>query len=338
MTVELKPEKKIFQSASRNETYLDCSQKYAAKYILKFPDPGNEGSGRGSTVHDVLELLLKPKHEKLYSSIIHRGTCRETPAVWKLLSIYAKKYKVFDDENMEMIDQFMMVALNSQFKGPKNTVETLGEKEFSIEFDSNGKKYSIKGFIDKTFLIGDKEGAVVALECVDYKSSKKKFDNEKVDNNMQASVYQLALRHLYPHVKDRKFKFLFMKFKKDPWVELPSLTDDQLNGFEWFLTEMQSKLESFTIANANDNLAAFNDEKKWLCGRDGLKKDGTPNFICPQRKPADYWVAINEQGEIVESAFDPSVLKFKQGVTLQKMRYGGCPAFYGKDEKPRSFS
>jgi len=329
---------KVYQSASRDDTYLDCTQKYAAKYILKFPDPGNEGSGRGSTVHDVLELLLKPRHEKLYSAIVHHGTCREVKSVWKLLSIYAKKYKVFDDENMEMIDQFMMVALYNSFKGPSSTVEIIGEKEFTIEIDKNGKRYMVRGFIDKTFLIADKKGAIVQVECVDYKSSKKKFEDDKIDNNIQASIYQLALRHLYPEVKKRSFKFLFMKFKKDPWVELPALTDDQLNGFEWFLTEMQHKLESFTMQNANDNLAAFNDDKKWLCGRDGIKKDGTPNFICPQRKPRDYWVAIDKNGEITESAFDPKDISYKEDIVLEKRRYSGCPAFYGKDEKPRSFS
>lgn len=336
--METKAEKKVFQSASRNETYLDCTQKYAAKYIYKLPDPGNEGSGRGSTVHDVLELLLKPKHEKLYSAILHNGSCRYVPAVWRLLKIYAKKYKVSDDENMELIDSFMMVALSNEFKGPKNTVQAIGEKEFAIEVNQGGKRYSVKGFIDQTFLLGDEAGVIVAIDCRDFKSSKDKFKGDKIDNNLQASIYQLALRHLYPDIKARRFRFLFMKFKKDPWVELPALTDDQLNGFEWFLTEMQTKLESFSLANSNDNLAAFNDEKKWLCGRDGLKKDGTPNFICPQRKPIDYWVSLDKDGEIAESAFQESLLTVKEGFKIEKRRYPGCPAWFGPGEKPRNFS
>lgn len=330
--------KPVFISASRLDTFIDCSQKYAAKYVLKFPDPGNEGSSRGSTVHDVLELLLKPKHEKLYSKILHHGTCEEVPAVWRLLKAHARKNKVADDKNMKMIDGFMMVALKNEFKGPKNTVKTHGEKEFQIEVDKGGKRYFVRGFIDQTFELADEKGCVVELDCRDFKSSKVKFTDDKIDNNLQASIYQLALRHLYPEVKKRRFRFLFLKFPKIPWVELPALTDAHLDGFEWFLTEMQGQLEAFTWENRKDNLAAFNPEKQWLCGREGIKKDGNPNFICPQRKPVDYWVSLDKDGEIVGSGFTEEELKALEGGKIEKRRYTGCSAYFSDTERPRSFS
>lgn len=328
--------KPLYQSASRNETFQNCSRLYAAKYIHRLPDPGNDGANRGNTVHDVLELMLKPRHKHLYDAALQHQTCTEVPALWRVIKRFAAKYGVADEENLAVIDGFMMVAFMNEFYGPKGTTERMAERDFTIEVNEpDGRRYNVKGYIDKTFIIKDKEGLIVHI--VDYKSSKDKFKGEKATFNVQSIIYQLAARKLHPDIVRRRFRFLFLKFPRQPWQEEPPMSDDQLEGYEWLLTDMQEQLEMFTLDSADDNLAAHDDERKWLCGREGFKKDGTRAWICTARRPRDYWVLVDEHGETVLGAATEAELKPKLGQRIEARRYLGCPAFYTKDGRPRSF-
>ncbi len=144
--------KPLFLSASRIDTFLFCSQKYAATYIHRLPDAGNDGSRRGSVCHEVLELLLRPRHYKRYSQAIHHGTCTEVPQLWRCVRRFAARFGVDDHVNLKMIDTFIMTGLRFEFFGPKGTFETMAEKEFTIQVDDpeRGMRYSMRGFIDKT--------------------------------------------------------------------------------------------------------------------------------------------------------------------------------------------
>lgn len=317
--------KKLFQSASRNETYCNCTALYCAKYVHKLPDTGNDGASRGSVCHDALELLLKPRHKQLYSAAIHHQNCHEVPALWRYVKLLARKYGVADEENLGMIDEFIMVALNNEFLGPKGTVETFGEREFNIEVDEDGKKFAIRGFIDASFTVRDSLGLLISVR--DYKSSAKVFTAEKLSDNMQAKIYQLALKKLHPDISRSQFRFGFLRFPRKYWQESPALDDTQLEGFEYVLTDFQERLESFTEANALDNVAATDSERMWLCGRFGTKKDGNPMWMCGARKPMDYWVTV-KAGEIVKSGFTADGLKPQEGESVEKRSYGGCPFWY----------
>lgn len=331
------PRKPLFQSASRDDTFLTCSQLYAAKYLWKMVDPGNDGSRRGSVTHEVLELLLKPRHHKRYSAALHCGTCADVPPLWRLIRRFAARYKVDDPANLKQIDGFIMVALLHDFFGPAGTKTTVGEQEFSLVVDrpEDGIRYAVRGYMDVTHVGEDEMG--MWLVCRDMKTSKQKFDADKVEYNLQSLIYQLALRHLYPQITRRSFHFLFLKFVRAPYQDQPPIDEDHLNGFEVILTEMQKALEQFTLANASDNLAAFNQDKRWLCGKEGLKKDGTPAFICSARNPLDYWVLLDEEGNAVDSALTEEELKPREGQVVVSRSYPGCVAFW-KDGHRVNFS
>lgn len=331
--------KPLFLSASRIDVFLSCSALYVAKYLWRLPDTGNDGSRRGSTVHEVLELLAKPRHRKHYEQAILHDTCTEVPALWKLVQRIARRFQVCDPDNLAIIDQFILVALKDEFYGPKGTFEDLTEQAFELKIDrGDGRRYSVRGYVDRVFKVRDKWGLL--LKIVDFKSSKDFFKGDKAAFNIQSQIYQLAVRELFPEFKRRAFHFLFLKFPKKPRQEQPTLTDSQLNGFEWILTEYQRAMESFTEENACDHFAADDVEKQWLCGRPGFKKDGKPNWICPAREPMDYWVELDgKTSEIVTSAFEESGLKPKEGNRVEMRHYPGCPRFYDPQTgKRRNFS
>ena len=320
--------KPIFLSASRIETFSTCSQLYSAKYNWRIPDFGNDGSNRGSVVHDVLELLAKPRHKKRYDDAINHGSCKDVPVLWKLVKRFAVKYRVNDEANLKMIDGFIMVALYNHFFGPKETVSVHAEKEFSIQVNEPGKRFNVRGVIDKIFEIA--EAGISYVEGMDFKSSKKKFEDDKLDHNLQSYIYQIALRRMFPKAVLRRFHFLFLKFAKDPIQEQPVFTEEQLSGFETQLSQYQVAMENFTLAQENSNLALYDENKKWLCGAEGNKKDGAPKFICSARKPLDYFVLLDEEGEFVASAFTEAELNPKEGQIIVPRSYPGCVGYYNQ--------
>ncbi len=325
-----KTAKKLFQSASRDDTFDTCSQLYAAKYLWKIPDPGNDGAHRGSTCHDALELLLKPRHKRHCEAALKARTCKASAGLWRLLVRYAKKYHVFDDANLKMIDAFMLVALGYEFHGPAGTFEAIAEREFSLDVDEpDGRRYRIRGFIDQTFKVKDDEGIILFIK--DFKGSKAKFSGEKATFNAQSIIYQLAAQKLHPEITRRRFRFLFMKFPRQPWQEQDAMTDEQLYGYEWVLTDMQQRMESFTLANQGDNLVKDDPESGWLCGREGFKADGSPAWICSARRPLDYFTIVDAAGEAVTSGFTEEELipKLKPGQAIEPRSYPGCCAYYG---------
>lgn len=317
--------KPLFLSASRIDTFNTCSQLYAAKYLARVPERGNDGSNRGTTCHEVLELLVKPRHKHVYTAAIMAGKCSGVPALWRLIRWKAKRWRVSDEANLILIDGFIMVALVTGFFGPKGAV-VHAEKEFSLQVNEDGKRYNVRGVIDKIFECV--EGNVLYTEGADYKSSKTKFAADKLEHNTQSYIYQIAIRRMFPKTILRRFHFLFLKFPKAPIQEQPVFNDDQLSGFEYQLTAWQSAMEGFKEANASDNLAAFDDERKWLCGREGPKKDGTPSFICSARLPMTYWVLLDENGEWVQSAFTEAELAPKEGQVVVPRKWQGCIHFF----------
>lgn len=327
--------KKVFLSASRIDSFNECSQRYAARYLLKMPDVGNEGSSRGSTNHDTVELLAKPKHEHLFAAAVHHQTCREVPALWRFIKRKARSYKVGDEKNLDIIDSSMIVALMNEFRGPKGTIADEIEKEFSIEVDEDGKRYNVRGFIDRIFTVKDDLGLL--LDIRDFKGSKSQFEGSKLETNIQSIIYRLVAKRLYPHISRRRFRFLFLRFPDNPWQEPPPLTDDELELWEYELTDLQTKMEQFTAADVPKNLAAHKGEImiRSRCGKEGFKKDGSPFFICPAQLPRDYWVIVDAEGNPVRGGDTEADLTkdkpLEPGQRTEKRRYPGCCAFFKPD-------
>ena len=69
-------------------------------------------------------------------------------------------------------------------------------------------------------------------------------------------MYSLAVKHLYPEYLKRQSEFVFLKFdlNKDIFGEfgkgllkMVEVTDEELEGFEYELTEIQKYLDNFRL-------------------------------------------------------------------------------------------
>ena len=306
-----KKKKKVqYLSASRMKTLEMCAWSYWCKYHLGLPDKTNDGALRGSICHLVLELLLKPRHKKHYDAIISEKAIRASPAVDKTVIKFLKKNEVYNKENYDLCSKMIYVALDYDFFGEDGFIDH-PEQEFKI--DSKKPKYNIYGYIDKPIQYEDKK----LLKIVDYKTSKQKFKGEELETNVQAMIYSLAAKKLWPKLKRRVVQFLFLKFPKAPLQEL-EYSDEQLKGFEHYLEHVSKVINNFTEENAKSNYASTNGHG-WLCGP---AKSG---WICPFHKPFSYYVLLDKSGEQIKSSyennFDP-----ESGQTVEERKYEGCPA------------
>lgn len=279
------------------------------------PDTTNDGAIRGSICHLIFECLLNKRHKKHFTAITKASDTNASPAVIRLIVKQLHQYEAFNEENYDMILEMILVGLNNDFycKG-----KALGEAEKRFDLTNEDPPYRIMGFMDKYAI--DKKNSTVSI--VDYKSSKKKFRGEELESNAQAMMYSLAARKLWPKVKRRIVDFLFLRFPRQP-VQKLEFSDEQLRGFEFYLSHIHEQINNFTEELAKTNYAADNPKVRWLCGP---AKSG---WICPLHKPFDYYVLLDKSSRIVKTSHKKSELTLKKEHTIEERHYTGCPRFNG---------
>jgi len=305
---------KVRLSASKIKTLDTCSWLFYSKYFLKIPDTTNDGASRGTIVHLIFELLLNPKHKKKYFNKLKKNPTAilRCKPVNRLLTKHAIRLNVNDKDNLSLMYQMLYVGLNYNFycKGCKDLKP---EEHFEIE----GENFIINGFIDKKAFYKNK------IDIWDYKSSKSKFNREEIEANYQALMYSLATFKrdgVIPSVK-----FLFLRFPDSPEQAAPKLTEEELEGFEMFLTELADLLSDYDESKALDNLAKNGRKYRWLCGSDKPGK-----WICPARKPFEFYSLVDkESGKIYRSAHEKEDLEENEKYDVVKKSYDGCPAWIG---------
>jgi hypothetical protein len=293
-------------SASRIKTLETCSWVYWNNYHTKVPQSQNDGALRGTICHTVFELLLKKRHLKNYKRIIKENAIYGDKGVDKLVKKLSAKVKL-DESNYKLLNDMILVGLKNDFFGEGGEI-IKPEYDFNIQNDE--PKYHIRGFIDKPVKI-KKE-----MHIIDYKSSKYKFRGDDLEANIQAMMYSLASRKLWPKLKPI-VKFLFLRFPKQPIQELV-FDDNQINGFEHYLEHINDYVNKFDEESARSNFAVDNVKNKWMCQVGGWK--------CPYKDPYKYYVKVNDKGEVIETSLEDNFKDIKE-FKVEARTYEGCPKF-----------
>jgi hypothetical protein len=297
-------------SASRVKTLETCSWVYWCKYHLNLPDKSNDGALRGTICHLIFELLVNKRHKAHFTSMMAGGSIKSSPAIDRLIIKHLKKSEIYTDANYQMIDEMILVGLKNDFFGGKGGKLGKPEQEFDLENES--PKYKIKGFIDKPILYDKKK----EVKIVDYKSSKYKFRGDDLESNLQAMMYSLASKKIWPGYKPT-VEFLFLRHPKQPLQQL-EFTDEQIRGFESYLEHVNVIVNGFSEKDANTNFAVFNKKSKWMCG--------IGSWVCPFKKPFAYYALI-EGEKIVKTSFIDDLKTTSEKQRIEKKTYSGCPQF-----------
>ena len=319
---------------------------------MKLPDKTNSGALIGDTVHIILECLGVSRHKKHYDLIIKKKNIFASKAIKRMVHKHIKRKDLNMESDLENICSMALNGLMYDFFGNKcgTPTEVISEKDFEITVQEEDISYKIKGFIDKLFIYGD-HGIVLIR---DFKTNKKKYEGKEVTDNLQDYMYTLAINKLYPHLKDIKMEFLFLKqdMNADGVMQMQAKNKHELLGFEHELTGYQKYADSFIEKTATSNMAANQGMPKdgsfagkLLCGfakqPNQIKKDGTPMWYCTYKFGFDYYAIIDKDKKIKKSAFTKKELekiKLAEGEKIIKNKYDGCPCFKPKQvEIPDDF-
>jgi hypothetical protein len=320
-------------SASRIKTLQSCSWIYNCNYHLKLPQKNNSGAKRGTIAHLIFEVLANPRHSKYLKEIETSNTCLKISSIFKLIKKTAKKEKLDLNEDvpplkkggetiscLKCIDEMIIVGLRFDFL---DSLTNLIGSEIEFDFENESPKYRIGGFIDRVF---EKNNQLIIR---DFKSSKQLFKGEELTSNMQAMIYALAMRKKYgEQYQDILVKFLFLRYPQKPEQDCPQFSQQELDGFEYFLEYISKYLQNFDETKALSNLAAHSYEKKWMC----KTKSG---WKCPYIDKFEYKVLLDNNKKIIKSIHadeEFSNAEIKDGMTIEARIYEGCPAWKKDNE------
>ena len=286
----------------------------------------------GNVCHTVFECLLKlTRTRKLFDAIIKVDSIQAAPSVVRFVRKLMKRNDVpMTTEFFTIIDRMILVGLKTDFfvEGGK-----IISGEYRFKHQNDDPNYFIIGTIDKIAI----KNEYVIID--DFKSSKKKYEGDDKDCNLQALLYSLYASKKWPDKKPI-IRFIFLQFPDDPILEV-SFNANVLRGFEYYLESINSEMGHFTEKDAMASIAAYqeipNDGSftgKLLCGfasRPGqLKKDGTVMFACPAKWAFTYYKVKNKDGKFVNSVLNKDEYQLKDGEKFEEVKYDGCPAFQNK--------
>lgn len=187
-------------SYSKMEVFKNCPLQYRYKYIeKKYTQDTSIALELGSLCHYVLEQKGKMivsgetvDYEKLNDILMNGVTDTDEKTKEELLGINQLKRKYFEvwheadnasgasyDEKIKLFDKVLHEEMEDTDWKP-----TYFEKPFEFVWDN---KVVLKGFIDR---IDTKDGQ---YRTVDYKTSKKVYEQSKLATSLQFGVYALAI-------------------------------------------------------------------------------------------------------------------------------------------------
>jgi len=178
-------------SYSAFDTYQNCSLKYKFQNIDHIKTPKSKEAVFGTTIHETMKFVHTP-------GIL-------SPTIDQALEHFSNAWNpaVFDnpDEERAAFSQGVRIIQDYyQKNNPANFNIVDLESRFQIEIPAksaadrgaSGQTHIISGIIDRIDKTGD------GYEIIDYKTTKKMPSQDKVDNDLQLSVYLQAFLSRYP--------------------------------------------------------------------------------------------------------------------------------------------
>ena len=222
---------KVKFSFSKINTYKNCPQKYKINYINKVRKKHESIEAfMGKRVHEVLEwfyykrnkdissfypfdVLLK-KYNDLWIDCWHNDIylAKQNFTIVKKGNKKFKKYYSLD-KNKEMIKQVGEICLANYYKRfTKGFDENISSVELKISVKIND--FNFNCIIDR--LDSDNKGN---YKIYDYKTGKKSISHSAAMNDLQLSLYQLAIRENYKDSKSISLNWYYLREDKIVKVE-----------------------------------------------------------------------------------------------------------------------
>ncbi|GBE16707.1 PD-(D/E)XK nuclease superfamily protein [bacterium BMS3Abin15] len=217
-------------SYSALNTYQTCPLKYKFKEIDKIKEPKSKEAVFGSVIHATMKFIHTP-------GIL-------SPTLEQALDYFSKNWnsEIFKDEAEERaaFSQGVQIIQNYYQKNDpaKSNIVDL-ESRFEIEIGPDDNKHDVPGIIDRIDKTED------GYEVIDYKTTKKMPSQEKVDNDLQLSIYLQGFLKRYPKEAERLDKINVSLYYLKHGVKLSSQrTREQLQKSEQLFLDVIKEIES----------------------------------------------------------------------------------------------
>jgi RecB family exonuclease len=278
-------------SYSSYDTYRTCPLKYKYREIDRIPEPKSKEAVFGTLIHAVLKYVHTP-------SLL-------PPTLDQALDYFSKGWNsaVYEDEMEERAAFTQGVEILQRYYDKNHitdyTIVDL-ESRFSIEIgnDTTGR-HTVSGIIDRIDKTAD------GYEIIDYKTTRKMPSQDKIDNDVQLSVYLKAFLERYPKEAEHIDKITVSLYFLKHGVKLSSKrTKEQLVTLE---TNFLDAIRSIEEAHFDPILSP-------LCDWCGYQK------ICPLWKHKFAETRKLETADVQKAISD--YLELKGRMSEEKLRLG----------------
>lgn len=212
---------KNYTSISKLETFATCPYKHFIEYGLK-PEKAKEyctdALDIGTTIHSVLETFTK---ENVLSDLTKKDCYDITASLFDEIAPSVHFGAMFSSDRQKAFNRILKSLTGEtawKIKEHLNNFEIIGEeisfgfgKYPPIEISTEYGTLYIKGKIDRADKL-EKDGKVY-LRIVDYKSGKKEFkkDNVQEGTDLQLMIYMNALLSCYENSSPASAQYMLME-------------------------------------------------------------------------------------------------------------------------------
>lgn len=241
-------------SYSALDTFLTCPRKYKYQIIDKIKTPKSKEQFFGTLLHSTLKVIHTP-------GIL-------SPTLEQALDFYSKNWnaEVFDDTTEERSAFAQGVGMLQDYYKKNNPAELNIvdlESRFQVEIGPDDDKHIVSGIIDRIDKTGD------GYEIIDYKTSRKLPSQERVDNDLQLSIYLAGFLKRYPKEAENIDKIKVSLYYLKHGVKLDSTRSlDQIKQSEQLIIDLIGQI----------NASKFEPTISGLCDWCGYQN------ICPMWK------------------------------------------------------
>ncbi|MBU2028710.1 PD-(D/E)XK nuclease family protein [Patescibacteria group bacterium] len=170
-------------SYSALNTYNSCPLKYKLQEIDKIKTPKSKEAVFGTTIHGTLKFIHKP-------GILF-------PNLEQAMEFFSNAWNpaVFDSPEEERSAFSQGIKIIQDYYQKNNPAEANIvdlESHFQIAIGENENQHIVSGIIDRI------DKTANGYEIIDYKTTRKMPAQEKVDNDIQLSIYLKAFLSRYP--------------------------------------------------------------------------------------------------------------------------------------------
>ena len=248
------PFKNQHLSYSRLSRFETCPLSYRLHYIEKKQAEPGLPLRFGKTIHAVLERLIKEVVDDERT-----GTLSEERAI----ELYREAWGA---ERLTGMDVFAEgLAILRRFIAEQGVVGHRDVLAIEKEFRLPVGPFEVLGFIDRVDWIDDE-----TVEVIDYKTNHQLFTRDEVDTSLQMSLYEVAVRRLWPWAKKVKLTFWMLRHGVR---QVTTRTEEQLADALAYVETLGRQTETATEypARLNTNCSYCDHRKQCPAYADALK-------------------------------------------------------------------